>query len=162
MAGDFAMNSTCGPIVAAGANCAINVTFSPRSKGNKSGSVILGDSASSKPQYVELSGSGTVVALSPPMVRFGTQKVGSKSVTTIQLTNEGSTALNFTKIAIGSDNTKQFSETNTCGSSVGAGAQCSITVTFAPTKTGLLTALVILTDDGGGSPQTVPLAGRGN
>jgi hypothetical protein len=162
MAGDFAMNSTCGPIVAAGANCAINVTFSPRSKGNKSGSVILADSASSKPQHVELSGSGTVVALSPSMVRFGTQKVGSKSVKMIQLTNEGSTALNFTKIAIGSDNTKQFSETNTCGSSVGAGAQCSITVTFAPTKTGLLTALVILTDDGGGSPQTVPLAGRGN
>jgi hypothetical protein len=160
--GNFGMTSSCGPSVAPGANCAISVTFSPQSKGNKSGSVILTDSASSKPQYIELSGSGTVVALSPASLHFGTQKVGSKSTKTIQLTNQGTTALNFTKISIGSGNTKQFSETNTCGSSIGAGAQCSITVTFAPTKTGLLTALVILTDDGGGSPQTVPLAGRGD
>ena len=56
--GQFGMSSTCGTSVAPGANCAINVTFSPQSKGPKSGTVTLRDSASSKPQVIELSGTG--------------------------------------------------------------------------------------------------------
>jgi hypothetical protein len=57
--GQFAMTSTCGSSVAAGANCAISVTFSPQSKGAKSGTVTINDSASSKPMVIELSGTGT-------------------------------------------------------------------------------------------------------
>jgi len=57
--GQFGMTSTCGTSVAAGANCAINVTFSPQSKGPKGGTVTIRDSASSKPQVIELSGVGT-------------------------------------------------------------------------------------------------------
>lgn len=56
--GQFGMTSTCGSSVAAGANCAISVTFSPKSKGAKSGTVSINDSASSKPQVIELSGTG--------------------------------------------------------------------------------------------------------
>jgi FG-GAP-like repeat/Abnormal spindle-like microcephaly-assoc'd, ASPM-SPD-2-Hydin/FG-GAP repeat len=57
--GQFGMTSTCGTSVAAGANCGISVTFSPKTKGPKSGTVTLNDSASSKPQVIELSGTGT-------------------------------------------------------------------------------------------------------
>ena len=57
--GQFGMTSTCGTSLAPGANCAINVTFSPTSKGPKSGTVSIKDSASSKPQVIELSGTGT-------------------------------------------------------------------------------------------------------
>ena len=57
--GQFAMTSTCGSSVAPGANCAISVTFSPQSKGAKSGTVTINDSASSKPMVIELSGTGT-------------------------------------------------------------------------------------------------------
>jgi hypothetical protein len=55
----FGMTSTCGSTVAAGAACAISVTFAPTSKGSKSGTVTINDSASSKPQVIELSGTGT-------------------------------------------------------------------------------------------------------
>ena len=58
-AGQFGMTSTCGTSVAAGANCAISVTFSPKTQGAKSGTVSIRDSASSKPQVIELSGTGT-------------------------------------------------------------------------------------------------------
>ena len=58
-AGQFAMTSTCGPTVAAGANCTIIVTFSPKTKGAKSGTVTINDSASSKPMVIDLSGTGT-------------------------------------------------------------------------------------------------------
>jgi hypothetical protein len=57
--GQFQMTSTCGASVAAGGYCEISVTFSPQSKGAKSGTVILEDSASSKPQVIELAGTGT-------------------------------------------------------------------------------------------------------
>jgi hypothetical protein len=55
----FGMTSTCSGRVAPGANCTISVTFSPKSKGAKSGTVTINDSASSKPQVIELSGTGT-------------------------------------------------------------------------------------------------------
>ncbi len=55
----FGVTSTCGASVAAGANCTISVTFSPKTKGAKSGTITINDSASSKPQVIELSGTGT-------------------------------------------------------------------------------------------------------
>jgi hypothetical protein len=57
--GQFAMTSTCGSTVAPGRSCAIDVTFSPQSKGAKSGTVSIHDNASSKPQVIALSGIGT-------------------------------------------------------------------------------------------------------
>ncbi len=57
--GQFAMTSTCGSTVAAGSDCTISVAFSPQSKGAKSGTVSITDSASSKPMVIELSGTGT-------------------------------------------------------------------------------------------------------
>jgi hypothetical protein len=58
-AGQFAMTSTCRESVAADAACTISVTFSPKTQGAKSGTVTIDDSASSKPQVIALSGSGT-------------------------------------------------------------------------------------------------------
>jgi hypothetical protein len=55
----FGVTSTCGSSVAPGADCAISVTFSPKTQGAKSGTVTINDSASSKPQVIELSGTGT-------------------------------------------------------------------------------------------------------
>jgi hypothetical protein len=55
----FGMTSTCGSTVATGAKCTISVTFSPKSKGLKPGTVTIDDSASSKPMVIELSGTGT-------------------------------------------------------------------------------------------------------
>jgi hypothetical protein len=57
--GQFGVTSTCGSSVGAGANCTISVTFSPKTKGAKSGTVTIRDSASSKPQVINLSGTGT-------------------------------------------------------------------------------------------------------
>jgi hypothetical protein len=55
----FGVTSTCGAGVAAGANCTISVTFSPNSQGAKRGRLTINDSASSKSQVIELSGTGT-------------------------------------------------------------------------------------------------------
>jgi hypothetical protein len=56
---EFAMTSTCGSAVAAGANCTISATFSPTKQGAAQGTISIIDSASSKPQVIELLGTGT-------------------------------------------------------------------------------------------------------
>lgn len=55
----FGMTSTCGKSILSGASCTISVTFSPTAKGAKSGTITINDSASSQPQVIELSGTGT-------------------------------------------------------------------------------------------------------
>jgi Abnormal spindle-like microcephaly-assoc'd, ASPM-SPD-2-Hydin len=57
--GPFGMTSTCGDAVAAGGNCTISITFSPKTEGEVSGTVSIDDSASSKPQVIALGGTGT-------------------------------------------------------------------------------------------------------
>lgn len=57
-AGQFGMTSTCGTGVAPGANCTISVTFSPKTRGPKPGRVCIYDGASSRPQVIELFGTG--------------------------------------------------------------------------------------------------------
>jgi VCBS repeat protein/HYDIN/CFA65/VesB family protein/ASPM-SPD-2-Hydin domain-containing protein len=156
----FNMTTTCGSSVAPGENCSFTVSFQPQSKGGQSGIISIRDSASTKPQVIELTGVGTVVSVSPSTLNFGSQKVGTKSKPqAVTVTNTGSTALNFTSIQI-SDNS-EFTQTNNCGTQIAAGASCKIAVTFAPFQNGTQSGHLTITDDGGGSPQVVPLTGTG-
>jgi hypothetical protein len=56
---EFGLGTTCKKTVAAGAKCSISVTFSPRKQGPVKGTLTILDSASSKPQVIELVGTGT-------------------------------------------------------------------------------------------------------
>jgi len=156
--------NTCRGSLAPGAKCAITANFTAQVKDSVSGTLTIRDSASSKPQVVELVGTGTVVKLSPPRLKFPPQKVGTTSAPqTIQLTNTGSVVLNFTwVIGINGRNYNDFSESDNCGSALGAAASCTITITFSPHKTGVRSAYVEIQDDGGGSPQEAPLRGTGD
>lgn len=159
---DFSQTNTCGSSVAAEANCTINVTFKPTAKGMRTASVSITDNASGSPQKVSLKGTGTVVKLSPASLNLGSVKVGHGSTSQkVTLTNTGSTSLSITSIGITATNAGDFSETNTCGSSLGGGKSCSISVTFTPRAKGSRTASLSISDSGGGSPQTASLAGTG-
>jgi fibronectin type 3 domain-containing protein len=52
-----------------------------------------------------------------------------------------------------------FSQSNNCGSSLNAGAQCSIIVLFDPTEAGSVSGSVAITDSASTGPQTVALTG---
>ena len=58
-------------------------------------------------------------------------------------------------------NPYQFSQTNTCGSSVAVGSHCTISVVFKPTFTGSLTATLNVNAGSGAGTQTVALSGTG-
>jgi two-component sensor histidine kinase len=172
-ASDFAQTNTCGSSVAAGAHCTISVTFKPSASGSRTASVRITDNASGSPQTVSLSGTGTqtaaaaaaaaaVVSLSPTSLAFGSQPVGTPSTAqTLTLSNTGNAALSITSLALTGSNASDFAQTNTCGSSVAAGSNCTISVTFKPSASGSRTASVGITDNASGSPQTVSLSGTG-
>ena len=159
----LASGTTCGKSVATGATCTLSVVFQPTAIGTANGLLSLSDSASSKPQVIELSGVGTVISLSPTSLDFGSQKVGTKSAPQdVTVTNVGSTTVNVTSLKLTGKEVHDFVETTTCRTQIGPGASCTISVTFAPTTTGDRSANVQITHDGGGSPQTVPLSGVGD
>ncbi len=54
-----------------------------------------------------------------------------------------------------------FTETNTCPASLAADAFCTISVTFTPSAATKQTGTLVITDNANGSPQMMPLSGRG-
>ena len=158
----FLQTNNCPATLAAAASCQIQVTFAPKARGTPAGKLSITDNATHSPQTVSLSGSATVVTISPIGVNFGGQKVGTSSAPIpFTLTNTSSSALSITQIGLTSTNPLDFSQTNTCGTSVPAKGSCSIKVVFKPTATGPRSASLAVTDFGGASPQTIPLAGTG-
>jgi hypothetical protein len=158
----FVQQNTCGTSVYPGTSCVIAVQFEPLQGGVQSGSVLITDNTATSPQSILLSGTGTAVELSAVGVNFGNQAVGSASPpVTVTLTNKGTNALTINSITLGGADPGDFGESNTCGSSVGAGQSCTITVTFTPAVLGPLSASVLISDTDPASPQTIMLSGTG-
>jgi hypothetical protein len=57
--GDFAQTNNCGQSLAAGATCNIHVTFTPTATGARTGTITVVDNATTSPQQVSLTGTGT-------------------------------------------------------------------------------------------------------
>jgi hypothetical protein len=160
--GDFAETNTCGGMLTANASCTISITFTPTMKGWRQAGIGISSSDPGSPNAVSVAGTGTVVSLSPSKLAFGDQTVATTSPPqTVTLTNVGGAQLNFSGISITGTNVGDFSQTNTCGTSIAAKASCKITVKFKPTTTGKRMAAVSISDDGGGTPQKVYLTGTG-
>ncbi len=106
--------------------------------------------------------SNPVVAFSSSKLGFGAVNVGSPSApTSVRLTNQSSTTLKISSVAITGTNLGDFAQTNTCGATLAAGANCALTVTFTPTAAGTRTAAVTFTDNSGAGIQNITLTGAG-
>lgn len=104
-------------------------------------------------------GSGAVSTLSANSFTFASEPVGTTAPSeTLTLTNTGTAVLNIVTISIvGPD----FSQSNTCGNSVDAGATCSIDILFDPIEFGNRRGTMTITSNAADSPQTVTLSGMG-
>jgi len=97
------------------------------------------------------------VGVSPATLAFSTtQQVGTSSTETITVTNKQTTPLTINSITT---SPADYSETNTCGSSLAAGAACTVTVVFTPAVAGSLPGTLTITDSAITSPQVVTLTG---
>jgi FG-GAP-like repeat len=155
--------TTCGASVAPGASCAITATFKPLTTGLFTGAVTIVDSASSKPQVIELIGSGTVITVSPGQLNFPPQRVGTKSPPQlVTITNRSSAAVSVDYILQRGLDSFDFFVSNNCGSQIGSGASCTAAVSFAPVMTGKQGGMLDVSIAGMGNPAVVYLRGTGN
>ncbi len=130
--------------------------------GPRKTAISVNDSFGSSPQIFIVTGVGTLANLSLTSLIFAGQTVSTSSLPqTITFTNTGSGTMNLWQIGILGTNAGDFSKTTTCGTTLGTGLNCTVSVTFKPTATGARTASVLFSDDGGASPQSVSLTGTG-
>jgi len=178
MSGDFSETDTCAGELPANASCTINITFKPTVKGPRRGILTVLESAAFRPHVIHLLGVGTQVKLSVDTLSFDGQPVHNpSSPKLVTLTNAGDTPLRIAVIRIAppvtmwgnpvdssvssSRRADEFADSDGCGTSLEPGASCPINVTFTPRRAGGSTAWLIISDDGGGSPQRVTLWGVG-
>jgi trimeric autotransporter adhesin len=168
-AADFRQSNTCGSSLAAGANCTINVTFTPSQPGPRSASITITDNTTGSPQSVALTGTGMVsgpyATLLPATVSISCQLRADPFVVCLctpsqvpTLSDLGTTDLSITSITTSGD----FSESNSCGTSLGAGDSCTIDVRFSGRGAGNHMGTLLVTDDAPGSPQEVILTETGS
>ena len=169
-AGDFTQTNNCGTSVsAAPAFCTITVTFAPTATGNRNGTLTVTTDAAASPQAVALLGTGTApaVTLLPAIsYTFPNQPLNTPSAVSsgqIKLSNTGTGPLSIPAggITIAGTNAGDFSQTNTCGSQVAAGANCTISVVFTPSGLNSRSATLSITDNAVPAPQTIALLGSG-
>lgn len=155
--------STCQGSLAGGASCQVSVSFTPAAAGYQSGLVRIVDSASSKPQYIEVEGNATPVSTTPASLSFGSQKVGTKSQPKkLTVMNISTLPVTISSVGTNGPDPKDFSETNNCGDQIASGASCTISVVFAPEKTGSRTGWIYIElQPNSTSPQYVPVSGTG-
>ncbi len=161
--GDFAETNTCGSSVAAAGSCTLSITFTPTAAGASNGSVAIADNAAGSPHSIILYGvgessSGPAAVLMPSALAFSSVPLGRSGIAqTVTLTNGGNASLSVSSIQTSGD----FSQTNNCGSTLTAGASCSINVVFTPTAAGARSGSLTVADNAAGSPQSLSLSGTG-
>lgn len=165
---DFAQTNNCGASLAATQSCTFTVTFTPTAVGARGATLSVGTTDPVNPTVTsQLTGTGTapVASVSPTSLNFGNQKQQTTSAPQpVTLSNTGTAPLTMSSIAIGGTNASDFKQTNNCGASLAAGANCTISVTFKPTKKGARSATLTITDNSNanaGSQQNVTVGGTG-
>jgi hypothetical protein len=161
--GDFTVVNGCGNSLNGHSACSLLVAFAPKSVGSGVGAMTVSDEYRS--QVVSLSGVGVApagVSLSPvAAIAFAATGVGSTATAqTVTLTNNGGLPLLIQSMAATGDFTI-VTGSNTCGTSLAAGAACSLQIVFVPTLGGARSGSFTVVDNAASSPQSLQLTGTG-
>ena len=162
--GEFVETNNCPGFLAAGASCTANVSFAPKATGAAARQLTFKDDSGNlgTSQVVKLSGTGLLprhLSLSPATLNFSGYTIGDNPSQNVTVTNTSSASVVIAGIAMSGD--PSLVEGNTCGSSLAAGATCTVAVTFNPTSYGTFTSTLIVTESSGGK-ETVTVSGTAN
>jgi hypothetical protein len=169
----FVQTNSCpvgGTGLAVGSSCTISLTFAPTNGSTLTKTALLNVNGATLATSQSVSLTGTIVvptfSLSPTSLSFGNQQHGTISAPqTVTVTNTGTLApLTIKSIVFGGTNPKQFTATNDCGTlpaTLMPGNACTVTVEFAPTKTGAMTASLVVEVAVPASNEPVSLTGTG-
>jgi hypothetical protein len=164
---EFVEVNQCPKSLAGGSHCTISVTFiAGPFYAPQTATLSIMDDAPGNPQTVTLTATviDPVASFSPSSLSFGTQTAGTSVTKTVTLTNPGATTLSITGMTVTGTGAAEFTltPTSTCGSSLTAGGNCTISVTFKPVAKVSYSATLNVTDNARSGTQTVPLSGTGH
>jgi hypothetical protein len=98
-----------------------------------------------------------VTSYQPSNLSFGNVIVGTSSAPQqVTLANTGNAPLTFASFMA----SEGFTQSNTCGSSIAAHADCTITVKYSPVTAGPAAGAITIVDSAAGAPESVPLTGN--
>lgn len=103
------------------------------------------------------------VVLIPQSLSFATQMVGTtSSAQSITVLNNRNNAITIGGFSFTGTDPADFAKSSTtCASTLAGRKTCNVSVTFTPRTTGTATAVLSITDNAAGSPQTALLSGTG-
>jgi hypothetical protein len=163
--GDYQVttNTCTGPIAHSGGSCVVQVVFDPILPGTRNGTLTVSGSGATMPATVTLNGTaGASATLLPATVTFpGTPVTTTSATQTVTLANQSPFTFNVQSVMISGAAASEFTQTNTCGTSVSASGNCAIILSFTPTATGNQNATLTVISDTAASPQSIPVVGVG-
>jgi hypothetical protein len=162
MAGDYTQTNDCPKSIPNEGSCTFTVLFSPKASGVRNGSMTIVTSAPGPQTFVfNYIGNGVltpVVSLTPAQVSFGEQALNTPSTAQkVTLANTGNGPFNISGLTISAP----FTQTNTCGSTLNAGASCTFNIVFTPTVAGNASGLLSFKGNAMGGFFTVAMNGSG-
>lgn len=160
----------CGTTLAAGANCALDVAFTPAQAGAASASLRVADSAAGSPHAVSLGGNGVAGPVGSPtlapttLVDYGDVQLGQRSAPRqFTVGNGGAASYTISTIAIAGADASSFAiDAGGCaaGQAIAPAASCTVSVSFLPAAIGAKTARLEISASNGSS-LSVDLRGTG-
>ncbi len=157
--------NTCTATLAGGGNCTFNVKYTPTGTGADNATLSIAYTSGTTVN-ISMTGTGAAAAVAalqatPVSLAFGTATVGSTSATqSISVTNTGGATATALALANG-DATHFVVSANTCGTTLAAGASCSLAVAYKPNAVGANNASLTFSY-AGGTNVTVQMAGTGS
>ena len=166
--GDFLRTGTCanGMNLTAAQSCLVSYTFAPTAAGARASSLAIVSNAGSA--TVNLDGTGVTppppgIGVTPTALDYAAILVGTTSPKqTVTVSNHGALAVTLASIALLGSNPGDFVLASACapGIALGAGASCTVDVSFHPLVAGARSASLVVSY-GAGILAHVDLAGIG-
>jgi hypothetical protein len=98
------------------------------------------------------------LSTNPSSLTFGSQALNTTSpAQAVTVTNTGNAAASVSGVTVSGD----YVQTSNCGSTIAAGASCTVNVSFRPVASGTRTGTLTITSNATNNPTTVGLTGTG-
>jgi hypothetical protein len=165
---DFILSGSCG-VLTPNANCNLNVAFSPNASGTTGPKgatlAVTSNATNAGPTTAQVALLGTAIPVPQPIVQLSATTVGFGNVIygstparqVVTLKNTGTLALNIS--GINTTGNSDFTQTNTCGSTVNPDQSCLISILFSPHALGARSGVLNILSNA--PTARVPLGGTG-
>ncbi|WP_308495444.1 choice-of-anchor D domain-containing protein [Duganella flavida] len=149
-AGIFTLGGSCAASapVAAGGSCTVTVIATPTVAGSFAGSLNLASNATNGAVAISLAGNASAPAPSlsanPSAVAFGTQTIAATATTqSVSITNRGNVPVVLGSVAVSGAPSVTIASGG-CSGTLAVAASCNVTLSFAPTTEGNVSATLLL------------------